>query len=313
MRSPGLLKRGPIGVIAVSMWLLASTSTVLAQWETKTRVWHGTKLVEPEPPQLRLESAPMPRELDSRPREPERLPPIQIQLQQPQIGSDPIQTLLSEMANARRIDRLEHKTDVMQREIERQGVRQVSSVDPNAPNRLPDSAMNPAPVASESGGNLKIELGRSDAQPSLTNMVLTQLAAIVGAIVIVSVLFFCLQLMFLRRSGGLGSLFKIEMIGTHAPSAGEPAPIAEAIPPEPEPEPWGEVTPNFDIGPTYEEERQMAEEAERNKDKALLMHIFQENQKMQEEISNLPPDMDPALMEAPESMELMETQPVAAK
>jgi hypothetical protein len=291
MRSPGhSLKRA----LAIAIALLATSLPCSAQSPAKTRVWHGTQLVEADPASVEtVETAPAPRVVESKPAEPDRLPPIHVQLQQPQIGIEALHALIAEMGNARRIDRLEQTTGAIQKQLDKQGVRQTSNVE-SAPAKLPESALNPQGTPNyDQAAALKVDLGRPDAQPSWTTMILTQLAAIVGSIVIVTILFFGVHLLLVRRSGGgLGSLFKIELIGTHAPSAGDVLPMAEAIPADPLPESWGEPTPNFDIGPTYEEERQMREDAERNKERALLMHIFEENQKDQEEIRDLPEDAE---------------------
>lgn len=286
MRSPGHpLKR----IFAIALVVLAWSLPVAAQSTARTRVWHGTRLLEPAAaPEVIVEPAPLPREFAPPRPEPERLPPIQVHVQQPPIGIESVHALIAEMANSRRIDKLEHTTSAIQKELEKQGLRQASNVE-SAPAKLPESALNP-PAQKDPISTLKVDLVQPAGQPSLATMILTQLAAIVGSIVIVTILFFCAHSLLFRRSGG--GLFKIELIGTHAPSAGYPQPVVEAIPPKPEPEPWGEVAPNFDIGPTYEEARQQAEEAERNKERALLQQIFEENQKVQEEIRSLPADAD---------------------
>jgi hypothetical protein len=124
-----------------------------------------------------------------------------------------------------------------------------------------------------------------------------QLAGTLGSLA-VSLVVLLLAFAVLRRKLGLnsGALLRVELINPNGGLLREYVAVqpgsAEAVvpgtartaPPVPEEEP---IIPNFELGPTYEEEREMQVTAARQAESALLMHIFEENVKLRDEIAGL--------------------------
>jgi hypothetical protein len=271
------------GLVALALAL--SPALVKAQTSPRTKVWYGTRLVESEPEAL-PEPLPVPRVSGPAKADLERLPPVTINVAAPDPGWGHMAALMAEQENARRLGQLERDTESMRRQLAEQTAIRRASAEQPVPARLPESALSdpkespPATVKVESA---------SRGQPTFSTVVLTQMAAIVGSIVVLTVLFFGTHLLLARRGGGLGSLFRVELVGAGVGGHSQAYAEAELVPPEPMPEPWGEAQPNFEIGPTYEEEKLQREEAERNKEKAVLQQIFEMNQKIQEEIHGQQP------------------------
>jgi len=269
--------------LALTLWPALAN----AQTSPRTKVWYGTRLVEMEPESTGPEHLSAPRELASPKAEPERVPPVTINVAAPDPGWGHMAALMAEQDNARRLGHLERDTESMRRQLAEQTAIRRASAEQPVPARLPESALNDSKESPPA--TVKVE-SASGGQPTFSTVVLTQMAAIVGSIVVLTVLFFGTHLLLARRGGGLGSLFRVELVGAgvgggHSQGYAE----AELVPPEPMPEPWGEAQPNFEIGPTYEEEKLQREEAERNKEKAVLQQIFEMNQKIQEEIHGQQP------------------------
>jgi hypothetical protein len=147
----------------------------------------------------------------------------------------------------------------------------------------------------------------------LYRVVLVQLLGVVGSLVVGPLVLLLALLVVLRRFKGTGSLLRVEVVnsGTPAPTivyggpAAWPAPVpaaggdgaAEVRLPSgfeaitaavetKEPEVESTAQP-FDLGPTYEEERLQREEAERQRELAVLQHVFEDNVRLREELGQL--------------------------
>lgn len=279
--------RLPVHSLGLAVVMLAlGASPAAAQDPPRTRIYYGTRLVEAEPePVVQPEPVPIPRLAEPPPLPPrveperERTSPVIVNVAPPVGGQ------AADPTTDRRLKQLEREADDLRRRLDEQSaVRRVSA---EQPARLPE--LPPAePREPAAPVTMKVETAPGG-QPTFTTVVLTQMAAIVGSIVVLMVLFFGTHLLLARRGGGLGSLFRVELVGAGSMGPGERFAEAEVVPPEPMPEPWGEVEPNFEIGPTFEEEKARREEAERNKEKAVLQQIFELNKQMQDEIRGQQP------------------------
>jgi hypothetical protein len=133
----------------------------------------------------------------------------------------------------------------------------------------------------------------------LFNTILVQSLALLAAVFVVpSLVLLALCLVVRRALGRSGSLVRIEVVGAAGafgaavagpaqpagpPPAPEPAPPAPAAETPAVPEEW--TAEPFELGPTYEEEQRLRDEAQKQQEEALLRRLFEENLKLQEQLA----------------------------
>lgn len=157
-----------------------------------------------------------------------------------------------------------------------------------APAPLPAPEEKPRPTAEGQGeGPSKF----------LVHVALVQVLSVLGSLVVGPLVLLVALLFVLRRFKGAGSLLRVEVVnsGTPAPTfvyggpAAWPAPAAggdgaEAHPPAEAPAEPDTTAQQFDLGPTYEEERLQREEAERLRERAVLQHVYEDNVRLREQL-----------------------------
>jgi hypothetical protein len=120
-----------------------------------------------------------------------------------------------------------------------------------------------------------------------------------GTAIFVSVLVHLVVLSrILRRAASkFGGQTRVEVVHVQAPAlparmmapepataAAAPATVAGDGAPEGDDYPESETLEEFDIGPTYEEELRMKEEAMRQHEEAVMRQIFEDNLRLREEL-----------------------------
>jgi hypothetical protein len=144
--------------------------------------------------------------------------------------------------------------------------------------------------------------------------VMAQMLAVLAALTIFCTIITLAHFFLIRRYGtSIFPLFRVEVVA-QPPEVREGPPPANypgfGAPPEraqksfdelfPPPEEEAPIQPNFEIGPTYEEERALREEAERQREAAVLQHIVDLNRQLQEELRQTQPaDEAPTHLEPP--------------
>jgi len=133
---------------------------------------------------------------------------------------------------------------------------------------------------------------------TLLHAVIAVAAFVLGPLVSLLAVLFLLR----RYTARNGPLFRIEfvnngqglaLVGPGAGAAVEthrvtvPAPAAAAEEPP-------STAQRFDLGPTYEEELALRQQAEQQQQEATLRHIFEENMKLREQLETLPEATDEA-------------------
>lgn len=122
---------------------------------------------------------------------------------------------------------------------------------------------------------------RSD-RDALYNMAVLQVIATVAASLIVSVAIVVSVFVVLRRLGQ--EMPALVRVPAPALAQSEPPPMPLLVPPPIAEESTAET---FDLGLTYEEERRLQEEAERQQEQAVLRTIFEDNLKLRQQLSQL--------------------------
>jgi hypothetical protein len=137
----------------------------------------------------------------------------------------------------------------------------------------------------------------------LYRIALVQVLSILGALVLGPLVLLAALCYVLRRyTSAPGALFRVEVVNSLAPGTamivpapaagqgGVPEVEAAAALAEPAQEagaPEASTAEQFDLGPTYEEERLLQEAAARQAEEALLRHIYEENVRLREQIEDL--------------------------
>lgn len=300
--------------VAVALVVAGTASLAVAQpapTGPRTKIWYGTTLINPDPVVV-PELAPEPRDVspvfEPPPPLPGRLSPAVLAPRWDHAGS----LVLTGMLLQRRIDQGIERVGTVARPL--RGIFQPESTRPvlpalhattesqhptipvpESPRLLPENIHHPESphrASSPPPATVVVEVPQPVAS-SFLSQVATQMTAILGALVLVLIALQLAHWFLLRRYGvGLFSLFRVEVVGAPSTSPPSPAPasdeaflaVAAAAAPV-ESETWQRPEPNFEIGPTYEEERQILAEAERQKEAALLQYLFELNVKIQDELS----------------------------
>ncbi len=172
------------------------------------------------------------------------------------------------------------------------------------PGRAPIVVAPPAPAAVPAAPAAVAPARPAEPPEAVSNFYLSRIALVqlvsffaalfIGPLVVVFGLFFLLR----RYGARYGPLFRIETTTTHVGGAYVPAGPAPAAPPadfdpaalrEPavaavEEESTAET---FELGPTFEDERLQQEEAARQREQAMLQHVFEQNMQLRQEIGEL--------------------------
>lgn len=117
--------------------------------------------------------------------------------------------------------------------------------------------------------------------PHFTTVVMQQTAAILAAVVILAVMTLAAYFFVLRKYVPFTSLFQVQVVGGGVASG---VPFVPAALAEPANDPFADVTPNFELGPTYEEEMAMNQAAQERQEMAVLAHIAELNIAIQSEL-----------------------------
>jgi hypothetical protein len=119
--------------------------------------------------------------------------------------------------------------------------------------------------------------------PTFAAALLQQTVAIIAAVVVLGFVMLAAYLLVLRKYVPFTSLFQVQVvgsgIGTGVPFM--PTALAEA---EKANDPFADVTPNFELGPTYEEELAFKAAASERQELAVLEHIANLNAAVQHEL-----------------------------
>jgi hypothetical protein len=153
---------------------------------------------------------------------------------------------------------------------------------------VPSAGAQARPAAEAKGENL---------DRFLYQVALVHLLSVVGSLVVGSLVLLALLLV-LRRFKGAGSLLRVEVVNSGTPVWPAPVPAAggdgaEVRPPAgdqaltKEPEVKTTAQP-FELGPTYEEDRRQREEAERQREQAVLQHVYEDNVRLREQLEEGP-------------------------
>jgi hypothetical protein len=141
----------------------------------------------------------------------------------------------------------------------------------------------------------------------LYRVALVQLLSVVGSLVVGPLVLLLGRLFVLRHFKGAGSLLRVEVVnsGTPAPTIVYGGPAAWPVPlpaaggdgaQEGPPAGFGAraveakeqatTAQPFELGPTYEEERRQREEAERQREQAVLQHVYEDNVRLREQLEH---------------------------
>jgi hypothetical protein len=110
--------------------------------------------------------------------------------------------------------------------------------------------------------------------PHFTTVVLQQTVAILIAVVILALLTIAAYFLVLRKYVPFQSLFQVQIVGSGVPVA---------LTSEPK-DSFADITPNFEMGPTYEEELTLKALASERQEMAVLAHIADLNLTLQQEL-----------------------------
>lgn len=112
---------------------------------------------------------------------------------------------------------------------------------------------------------------------------LQQAVAIIAAVVVLGFVMLGAYLLVLRKYAPFTSLFQVQVVGGGMGQGVPfmPAALADA---EKTADPFAEVTPNFELGPTYEEEMALKALASERQELAVLEHIADLNATVQREL-----------------------------
>jgi hypothetical protein len=116
--------------------------------------------------------------------------------------------------------------------------------------------------------------------PHFTTVVMQQTVAILIAVVILALLTLAAYFFVLRKYVPFHSLFQVQVVG----SGGAPFLPAALATSELVADPFADVTPNFELGPTYEEEMAMKVLASERQEMAVLAHLADLNATIQQEL-----------------------------
>ena len=168
------------------------------------------------------------------------------------------------------------------------------------PTPAPAPAPAPAPV-------VEAPKPAEPPQPSFVGGVLANMVAILGALAILLLVLVLAHVVMVRRYGrSFGPFLRVEVVAAPQPAAPQHAAPVPLPPPDlnevlesgthlvPPAEEEAPPLPNFEMGPTYEEEQLFKQEEERQKEAALLQHLFEQNLELRRQVKSAQPTPEPA-------------------
>jgi hypothetical protein len=145
--------------------------------------------------------------------------------------------------------------------------------DPGEPGQLPESVREPQPVPTE----VRFVYAGAEPAPDVTTTVLTQMAAIIGAGLVLFCLLAPVCVGILRWCIPAPAPVRVQVVGPSTPRA---VPAAA-------PAPYQERAPSFDLGPTYQDEMRMRQESETRKERAVLEQLAAANVSLHAQLATL--------------------------